>query len=52
MMHSLCGMCSDVNLAFQHAARTVLLEDDSLLQHFKFEIATKSDSCELSYHQH
>lgn len=38
---------TDVNLAFQHAARNVLLEDDSLLQHFKFEIAAKLDRCEF-----
>ena len=30
----------DVNMAFQQAARQVLLEDDSLLQHFSFTLNT------------
>ena len=32
---------ADVNIAFHHAARNVLLEDERLMQHFEFHITAR-----------
>jgi len=37
-------LVSDVNAAFQQAARNILLENDSLLQHFTLELKTSHDA--------